>query len=160
MKKILTNTYINILLFVLINLGFTFMMKGFNNVNEIILMLIDFMLCLILIFAFSYFYSQDEPNAKKIFYEMILISISGTFFIAMYNYIYFDSINPDEIKQMLRQTEEAMIEGGYSSNEINQTMIMSSNFTTPIVIAIMSFLGYAFSSLIASIICSKYFSRN
>ena len=160
MKKILTNTFVNILLFVLINLGFTFLMKGFNNVNGIILMIIDFLLCLILIFTFSYFYSQHESNAKKIFYEMILISITGAFFIAIYNYCYFDFINPDEIKQMLNQTEETMIEEGYSSNEINQTMRMSSNFTTPIVIAIISFFGYTFSSFIASIICSKYFSRN
>lgn len=159
MKKILSNTYINILLFILINLGFSSITKNINNINEFVLMLMDFILCLILISIFAYFYSKIEWSSKKIFYEMLLISISGSFFIAFYNYVYFDIINPNEIKELLNQTEQEMINAGYSSNEINQTMRLSSNFTTPIVIAITSFLGYSFSSVVSSIICGKYFSQ-
>lgn len=160
MKKYLTNTYLNIILFVLFNLIISNLIKNFSIINEYIFMLIDFIITLIILLIYSYYYSFNENlTQKKIILELLTISITGSFLIALSKYIYFEFINHKEIDNLLNEMRNQLQSEGYSGSQINQAMSFSAIFTTPIAISIMSFLGYSFSSIIGSIISPKFFSK-
>ena len=159
MKKVLSNTYINILFFIIINLTITLVLKNINNINEYLLMLIDFSICFSLLALFAFYFSKTNNNGKDIFKETILIGLAGTFFLAMFSYVYLEFINPSEIINSIHQMEQELSEQGYNSSQINQAMSMSTAFTNPVIISIMSFFGYGFSVLISSLMCKYLFSK-
>ena len=159
MKKVLSNTYINILFFIIINLTITLVLKNINNINEYLLMLIDFSICFSLLALFAFYFSKTNNNGKDIFKETILIGLAGTFFLAMFSYVYLEFINPSEIINSIHQMEQELSEQGYNSSQINQAMNMSTAFTNPVIISIMSFFGYGFSVLISSLMCKYLFSK-
>lgn len=159
MKLNFHNTIFNLIFFVFTNLIISYILKALNIKQEYLLMLLDFTIVLSLFYLFGKSYFRANIKDKVLLKELITISISGSFILALYLYVYLDIINPDEIKQMLTSSENEMKEQGLSPIQIQQAMSLSKGFMSPIAMSIFSFLGYSFSTLISTFIVANYFKK-
>lgn len=159
MKKYLTNTYLNVVLFALINILLSTALKQLNFINDYVFMLIDLALTFSILCLFSFYNSQNGILSKKLFRELLLIGISGSFLIALSKYVYYEFINPDAILELLYIIREQLKTEGYSSSQITSTIGFYKSFTSPTAISIMSFIGYSISSLIGAAICPLIFNK-
>lgn len=157
MQKLFANTYFDIFLFVIANIFVSFILKSCLS-EEYILLIIDFILIVGLIGLFSYYISKKEISKKKLTLELILIGVSGAFFIAMFNFIYLDMINPAELVKILDENRAQLAEEGYSEEQINNLMNMTKSFTNPTAIAIFGFIGYSISAIISAFISARIFA--
>jgi hypothetical protein len=157
MDKLFKNTYLNITIFFLINLVFSFVIERKFIENQNAIMFIDFLVCFLLLALFSF----HHPNKlqKQLFKEMLLIGISGAVFIAIFNYCYYEFMYPEEINRLLIEAEKEIAVSGFSEKDANSAMKLTESLTNSLAIATLSLLGYLFSSILGAFLCSKLFSK-
>jgi hypothetical protein len=128
-------------------------------------MVIDFALVSIIIALSSHYYCKINILHKEISFKSLLkfnivISLIGATALAAHRYIHMTYINPNELSDLYNKMYTELMEQGYSESEITYIIETTSSFTSSFGVITLSFMGYLFSGIVASLIFSWIFISN
>ena len=85
---------------------------------------------------------------KVAFVASVIIALIG----AVYMLLYANVINPDFIAEVKQATMEKMAAQGQSDEQIEQAMEMTGKLLTPVMMAVMGFIGNLIMGVVVSLI--------
>ncbi|MFO8129692.1 MAG: DUF4199 domain-containing protein [Bacteroidales bacterium] len=97
----------------------------------------------------------------KSFTTVFLIGLFAMVIVSIYNYVYMTVINPGFMEEILRTTEETILESNpnMTDAQIDQALEMTQRFSKPWLSAIWSFVGGTLITLIISLILAAFFVK-
>lgn len=79
--------------------------------------------------------------------------------VGFFTYILYTFIDPSLIDEILRVSEESLLQQGLSDSEIDAALEMTKKFTTPLFITITTIIGISFMGFIFSLIVGIFVKR-
>src|SRR5690606_15221614 len=101
---------------------------------------------------------NDFPYSKA-----LGLGVATSFFtsliLALFTFVLYNYIDPELINLTLLQTEETLIESGFSDDMIEMQVDMAKKYLTPVVISINIIFASIITGLIISLISSIFLKR-
>jgi hypothetical protein len=89
----------------------------------------------------------------------LLVSLVTALIGVVTGYIMMNWIAPEMLGEILKVSEQKMIERGMSEDQIKVGMEMTKRFTTPLWIAVWGFVGITIIGIIMSLIAAAIFKK-
>jgi len=88
----------------------------------------------------------------------VLIGLFASFLFAFYTFIFYKFVAPEMINEILKKTEENMLDQNptMSDEQIELAMSYTRKFTTPLFMSISTIFGTTFMSFLLSLIISIF----
>ncbi len=147
----------------LVALGILFYLTGWNRSMTSGLQWINYLVQILLI-VMGIKYYRDSVQGGFISYGRALgtgtlISLFAAIIISVYMYIYITYMDPTFMEFIASQQEEQLYAQGFSDEQVERSMEMARNFTSPNMMLIMAFLGTTFIGFIMSLIISIFLKK-